>query len=239
MPSSGFENEPLPIVFVPGLIASPRLYAEQIPALWRFGPASIALHTRDDSMAAIARRILADAPARFALIGLSMGGYIAFEIMRQAPQRVARLALLNTSAQPDTPASSEARRQAIALTQSGRFAQIPDQLFPRLVHPSRRGDRALLALVRQMAEECGPEAFVRQQTANITRLDSRPTLATIRCPTLVLAGAQDELIPADRAEEIANGIAGARLVTVPDCGHLSTLEQPQEVTRALADWMDR
>jgi pimeloyl-ACP methyl ester carboxylesterase len=225
------------LVLVPGLIASPRLYREQIPALWKWGPVMVADHTRDDSMSAIARRALADAPPRFALAGLSMGGYIAFEIMRQAPERVLKLALLDTSAQPDTPQASEARRAQIALAQSGRFDEIPAQLFPKLVHPSRRGDEALLGVVKQMAAECGPEGFVRQQRANITRPDSRPTLAAIRCPTLVVVGAQDELTPADRAAEIAAGIQGARLVTIENCGHLSTLEQPHETTAALADWL--
>ena len=95
--------DPLPIVLIPGLTCSARLYADQIPTLWRFGPVTVADHTRDDNMAAIARRILAAAPPRFALAGLSMGGYIAFEIMRQAPQRVAKLALLDTGARAETP----------------------------------------------------------------------------------------------------------------------------------------
>src|SRR5215472_18836149 len=102
--------DPLPIVLIPGLTCSARLYADQIPALWRFGPVTVADHTRDDSMAAIARRILAAAPPQFALAGLSMGGYIAFEIMRQAPQRVTRLALLDTSARADTPERLAQRR---------------------------------------------------------------------------------------------------------------------------------
>lgn len=237
MPSPGSRADLLPIVFVPGLIASARLYAGQIPELWRFGPVTVANHTRDESMAAIARCILADAPPRFALVGLSMGGYISFEIMRQAPERVVKLALLDTSAQPDAPDKIEGRRQQISLAENGRFADIPNLLFPHLVHPLRRNDETLLRIVRQMAMDCGAEAFIRQQTANMTRPDSRPTLAAIRCPALVLVGAEDQVTPPDRAAEIAGGITGARLVTLPDCGHLSTLERPQEVTRALVEWM--
>ncbi|HYM91582.1 MAG TPA: alpha/beta fold hydrolase [bacterium] len=230
--------EPPPILLIPGLLCSPRLYGEQLPALWRFGPLVIADHTRDDSMAAIARRILAAAPPRFALIGLSMGGYIAFEIMRKAPDRVARLALLDTSARADTPEQSERRRAQIALAQSGRLAEVLDQLFPLWVHRARRNDESLRRTVRLMAEETGPQAFTRQQAAIMTRPDSRPDLAAIRCPTLVLVGDGDESTPPDRAAEIANGIASARLVTVPECGHLSTLERPQHVTQALIEWME-
>jgi pimeloyl-ACP methyl ester carboxylesterase len=227
----------LPIVLIPGLLSSPRLYGEQIPELWRSGPVMIADNTRDDSMAAIARRVLAAAPPRFALAGLSMGGYIAFEIMRQAPERIAGLALLSTAATPDTAEQSERRREQIALAQSGRFEEIADLLFPRLVHPSRHDDEAVREVVRIMARETGPAAFVRQQTANIARPDSRPDLAAIRCPTLVLVGDGDEITPPARAAEIARGIAGAQHVVVPDCGHLSTLEQPAQVTRALVDWL--
>ena len=224
-------------MLIPGLLGSARLYAGQIPPLWRAGPVTIADHTRDDSMSAIARRILATAPPRFALIGLSMGGYIAFEILRQAPERIARLALLDTSARPDTPEQSAARREQMALAWGGRFPEVVDMLFPRLVHRERRSDAELREVFGRMAEEVGPAGFVRQQTANMGRSDSRPTLASIRCPTLVLVGDGDELTPPELAAEIASGIEGARLVTVPHSGHHSTLEQPQEVTRALLQWL--
>jgi pimeloyl-ACP methyl ester carboxylesterase len=228
---------PLPIVLVPGLNCSARLYAEQVPALWDFGSVTIADHRRDDSVGAIAARILATAPPRFALVGLSMGGYIAFAIAREALERVARLALLDTSARPDTAEQSERRRGLIALAEGGRFSELPDLLFPVFVHRNRQSDDALRAIVRTMAEETGPEAFVRQQRAIMTRPDCRPQLASIRCPTLVLVGDGDELTPPALSEEITAGIAGARLVRVPDCGHLSTLERPQAVNQALTEWI--
>jgi pimeloyl-ACP methyl ester carboxylesterase len=229
--------EPLPIVLVPGLLATARLYAEQIPELWRLGPVTVAVHTRDDSMSAIARRILSAAPPRFALAGLSMGGYIAFEMMRQAPARVARLVLLDTSARPDVSEQTEQRRAQIELARRGRLAEVSDVLFPRLVHASRRDDEVLRRTVRQMAEEVGPEAFVRQQTAIMGRGDSRPGLGAIRCPTLVIVGDGDQLTPPERAAEIAGQIPGARLETVPGSGHLSTLEQPRAVTEALTRFL--
>jgi pimeloyl-ACP methyl ester carboxylesterase len=227
----------LPIVLVPGLNCSARLYAEQVPELWGFGPVTIVDHRRDDNVAAIAKRILATAPPRFALVGLSMGGYIALAIVREAPERVARLALLDTSARPDTAEQSERRRGMIALAEGGRFSELPDLLFPVFVHRNRQGDETLRAIVRTMAEETGPQAFVRQQRAIMTRPDCRPQLASIRCPTLVLVGDGDELTPPALSQEIHAGVSGSRLVTVPDCGHLSTLERPEPVNQALVEWL--
>ena len=231
-------SESLPIVLIPGLLASPRMYAPQVPQLWRTGPVMIADHTRDDSMAGIARRILSAAPARFALVGLSMGGYIAFEILRQAPERIAKVALLDTSARADAPEQTAMRRAQMALAAQGQLAEVVEQQFPRLVHRARRADGALREVFTLMAEEVGAAGFIRQQTAISGRSDSRPTLGSIRCPTLVLVGEGDELTPPERAAEIAAGIPGARLTTVPHCGHMSTLEQPDEVARALLEWLE-
>lgn len=230
-------SESLPVVLIPGLLDSARLYAAQIPELWRCGPVMVADHTRDDSMSAIARRILAAAPPRFALAGLSMGGYVCFEILRQAAARVAKLALLDTSARADTPEATAMRRAQMTQASNGRLGEVVEMQFERMVHPLHRKDPQLREINRLMAEDLGPEAFARQQTAIITRPDSRPSLAAIACPTLVLVGEQDELTPLDRAVEMAHGIRGAQLVTVPECGHLSTLERPREVTRALLDWL--
>ncbi|HXQ83134.1 MAG TPA: alpha/beta fold hydrolase [Xanthobacteraceae bacterium] len=230
-------SENLPIVLVPGLNCSARLYAEQIPALWWFGPVTVADHTRDDSMTAIAARILAAAPPRFALVGLSMGGYIAMEMTRQAPQRVAKLALLDTGPRPETPEQTARRRPRIELAKAGHMTEVADVQFPLLVHPSRHGDQALRNLTRYMAEETGSAAFLRQQRATISRPDSRPGLSAIAFPTLVLVGDSDQVAPPALSEEMAAAIPGARLVVIPDCGHLSTLERPQAVTQALVEWM--
>jgi pimeloyl-ACP methyl ester carboxylesterase len=213
------------------------MYAGQIPQLWRVGPVLIADHTRDDSMSGIARRILRVAPARFALVGLSMGGYIAFELLRQAPERIAKVALLDTSARADAPEQSAMRRAQMTLASQGRLAEVVEQQFPRLVHREHRADAVLRQVFTLMAEDVGAAGFIRQQTAILGRADSRPTLGSIHCPTLVLVGEGDELTPPERAAEIAAGIPGARLTTVPQSGHMSTLEQPDEVTRALLEWL--
>jgi pimeloyl-ACP methyl ester carboxylesterase len=227
----------MPILLVPGLVSSPRIFAPVVPALWRFGPVTVANHIRDDNMGAIARRILAEAPPRFALAGHSMGGYIAFEIMRQAPERVAKLALMNTQARPDTPETSARRQGQIARAQAGEFHAILDELFGIFVHPSRRDNAELRRLVHDMGDDIGDDAFVRQQTAVIGRADSRPTLAAITCPTLVLTSDEDNTVPNHLSVEIAGGIPGAKLTILPDCGHLSPWEQPQATAAALVEWL--
>jgi len=230
--------EPLPIMLIPGLNCSARLYAEQIPVLWQFGPVTVADHRRDDSITAIARRILAGAPPRFALAGLSMGGYIAFEVVRQASGRVAKLALLNTGPGPEMPERSAQRKPLIELVRQGRFSEVTEDQFPWLVHRNRGGDAALKSAVRAMNEETGPEAYIRQQQVIMARPDSRPDLKTIACPTLVLVGDDDRLTPPELSYEMATAIPGARLVVVPDSGHLSTMERPGAVNRALIEWME-
>lgn len=230
-------QKPLPVVLVPGLLCSARLYAAQIEALWPFGPVTVADHRRDDSVDAIARRILVEAPPRFALAGLSMGGYIAFAIWRQAPDRVERLALLDTSARNDTPEQTERRRGAIAKAEAGQFDEVFEAIYPALVHKNRHGDAELKRTVRGMADATGVEAFIRQQKAIMGRPDMRPELTKIKCKTLVVVGEGDDLTPPNLAQEIAAGISGAQLAVIPDCGHLSTLERPEPVTRALVEWM--
>ena len=227
----------MPILLVPGLVCSPRIFAPVIPSLWRFGPVTVANHIRHDNMGAIARKILAEAPPRFALAGHSMGGYIAFEIMRQASYRVAKLALMNTQARPDTPEATTRRRGQIARAQAGEYGAILDELFPVFVHPSRRDDSGLRQSVSDMGNDVGPEAFARQLTAIMTRPDSRSTLAWIKCPTLVLTSDQDNTVPNSLSSEMAGGIPGAKLVTIPDCGHLTPLEQPQATADALVEWL--
>jgi pimeloyl-ACP methyl ester carboxylesterase len=225
-----------PILLVPGLACSARLFAPQIPALWQLGPVVIANHTTADSLAGIAQSILANAPPRFHLAGMSMGGYVAFEILRQAPDRVARLALLDTGSRADTPEQTERRRKLIAAAERDRLALVNEVLWPVLVHESRAGDRELRRIVDEMLFEVGAPAVIRQQQAIIARPDSRPGLGAIRSPALIVVGESDRIAPRELAAEMADGISGARLEIVAECGHLSTLERPATVTKLLVDW---
>lgn len=230
-----------PLVLVPGLLCDARLWRHQIAHLRDIADTTVADVTRGSSVREMARAVLDAAPSeeRFALAGLSMGGYVALEVMRTAPERVARLALLATSARPDTPEQTAARRELIALARDGRFDEVPHRLLPRLVHPSALDDaRALVATVVGMAEAVGPEAFARQEEAIIARPDSREYLPAISCPTLVLCGREDELTPLELHEEMAALIPGSQLRVIDECGHLSTLERPEEVTAALREWLE-
>jgi pimeloyl-ACP methyl ester carboxylesterase len=228
----------LPLVLVPGLTCTARLYAPQVASLWRYGPVMVADHTRDADIKSVARRILDHAPPQFALAGLSFGGYIAFQIMRHAAGRVVKLALLDTSARPDTPEQIEARKKQIDLARSGRFGELVDFAIQRYLHRDRWNDPNMTGLVRQMVEETGPGTFVRQMQAVISRPDSRPLLGSIRCPTVVLVGDGDIAAPPDLSKEIADGIPGSRYVVVTNCGHLSTVERPEAVNKALAQWLE-
>jgi pimeloyl-ACP methyl ester carboxylesterase len=227
----------MPILLVPGLASSARIYAPVIPELWRSGPVTVANHSRDDNIGSIARRILAEAPPRFALVGHSMGGYIAFEIMRQAPERVARLALINTQARPDTAEASARRRAYIVRIRDGGLHDVVDETLPLMVHPSRVDDGALRRLFHDMGDDVGTQGYINHQTAIMARTDSRPTMATIICPTLVLTGDRDMLIPNTLSKEMAEGIQGAKLVIIPDCGHCPQPERPQATIDALVEWL--
>ena len=225
------------LVLVPGLNCTQRLYEPQMAAFGSICKIIIGDHRRDDGMAAIASRVLEAAPDRFALAGLSMGGYVALEIMHQAPGRVTRLALLDTNARADTEEARESRKCMIALAEEGRFAEVHEALWPKLVHLKRQGDAALESIVRTMAQETGPEAFIRQQRAIMGRRDSRARLRSTNIPVLVLVGDEDLLTPPEQAREMADLLPRASLVVVPECGHLSTLEEPDRVNRALAAWL--
>lgn len=227
----------MPILLIPGLGGSPRIYAPVAAGMWQFGPVTVANHVRDDNMAVIARRILAEAPPRFALAGHSMGGYIAFEIMRQAPDRVAKLALINTQARPDSEAARERRKALIARVKGGDYHGVLDDLYPGFVHPSRHDDAALRRIVHDMGDDVTAEGFVRQLTAIMARPDSRPTMATIRCATLVLTSDTDNTLSNMLSKEMAEGIPNAKLVVISDCGHLPQLEKPRETTDALTAWL--
>jgi len=223
------------LLLLPGLLCDARLWRDQIAGL--AADATVADLTQDDSVGAMAARALAAAPPRFALAGLSMGGYVAFEIMRRAPERVSRLMLFDTSARPDTAEQSRRRRGLMALTRAGKFRGVTPRLLPMLVHPDRVDEQPLAGEVMAMADRVGKAAFLRQQTAIMGRPDSRPDLPRIAVPTLMVVGAQDALTPPEHAREIAAGIPGARLEEIAECGHLPTMERPEIATALMAGFL--
>jgi pimeloyl-ACP methyl ester carboxylesterase len=227
------------LILLPGLLCDAALWAPQVGALSDDANPWIADLTRHDSIAEMAAAVLREAPVeRFALAGLSMGGYVAQEIVRQAPRRVERLALLDTRARPDEPDETQRRHALMELAQrEGGFAPVTNRMLPLLVHPARVKDEPLVRTIREMAERVGLAAYLRQQSAIIARPDFRPLLPSIRCPTLVLCGRQDALTPVVFHQEIAAAIPGAELEVIEACGHLSTLERPAEVNAALRAWL--
>ena len=225
------------LVLVPGLLCTGELYRDQLAGLADIARMHIADHGGAETIGAVARAILDAAPERFALCGLSMGGYVALEIMRQQPARVQRLALLDTAATADAPAQTEARLQRIALARQGRLDEVAAQLWPVFVHPSRVGDAALRARYDAMVAATGAERFVRQMRAIMSRPDSRPHLPAISRKTLVLVGEADRVTPPAEAQTIADAIAFSQLVVVAGCGHLSTMERPEAVNAALRAWL--
>jgi len=230
----------LSLILLPGSLCDQRLWQHQLAGLSSATTVSVGDLTRDDSIESMARRVLAAAPSHFALAGFSLGGIVALEVIRQAPERVQRLALLGTSARPSTAEQRAQWRQIGAMVRAGRLSTVVRNfLLPALIHPDHCADVWLARNIKDMAAAVGPEAYLRQLAALSTRADSRPHLAQIACPTLLVAGREDALCPVALHEEMATEIPGARLVVIERCGHLSSLEQPQAITALLNDWLHR
>ena len=170
------------------------------------------------------------------MAGLSMGGYVALEVMRQVPERVSALALLNTNARADSPESTENRRRLMAHADRD-FTAVNAELVPKLLDPEHLKDARLVNLLDDMAKSVGVQGFKSQQAAIIGCMDSRSHLAAIRAPTMVLAARDDAIMPMEVSEEMARGIPGARLEVVEHCGHVSSIEQPEVVTALLRAWI--
>ncbi|BCW87275.1 Putative aminoacrylate hydrolase RutD [Alphaproteobacteria bacterium SO-S41] len=230
-------DTPAPVVLVSGQLLTDAFWAPVIAALGHRIDFTIADHTKDDTVAGMAERLLKTAPPVFDLVAHAMGGFVAFEVMHQAPERVRRLVLMSTLAPNDGPAQTERRQGYIRLVESGNFAGVVEERIPILVHPDRRSDEDLLAVVRGMALDTGAETFLRQQRAIMSRADSRPSLATIPCPTLLIWGREDGITTKAHQDEMLAAIPDVRLEIVEQCGHLLTLERPAETVLILEDWL--
>ena len=224
-----------PIVLIPGMMCDADLWRDQIPVL---ADAPCLVPDLDAaSIEATVDDILGEAPERFALAGLSMGGYVALALVRRAPERVTRLLIAHSSARSDTAEQGAGREAAIAAVEAGKFDRVVERLVSASVHPSRHADTPMLQRIEAMLRRMGPERFVRQQRATASRADSRAGLAAIAVPTWIVAGDADRIVPPDNAAELAAAIPGARLTVVAECGHLSPIERPGRFNRALLGWI--
>ena len=225
------------LVLLPGLLNDASLFEQQADALADVAGITIADLTRADTISQLAADTLAAAPdGKFVLVGLSMGGYVALEIMRQAPERVRALVLMSTSAHPETREATAAREKLIELAET-QFQAVIETLLTRMAHADHARTPEVGGLFQSSANGLGKEVFVRQELAIIGRIDSRPGLARIKCPTLVICGREDVITPPAVHEELVAAIPGAKLEIIENCGHLSPLEQPEQVTEILRNWL--
>ena len=220
------------VLLLPGMMCDERLWSHQTAAM--SVPVHVADTSKADNFADMAAQVLAAAPPQFSMAGLSMGGILAFEIWRQAPKRVTHLALLDTNPHPDKPSNRHVRFEQIEAAASGKLEELAvESLKPLYLAEKNRDDEAMLKTILDMALKLGPEVFERQSLAVMNRPDSVPTLATISCPTSVICGLEDTICPVRFHEFMAHEIPGADLVVIDDCGHLSSMEQPEVVTKEL------
>lgn len=226
----------IPTLLIPGLLCDDRLWDDQVANLSDIISPNIADLTLDDSIEAMAARALELAPEQFNLVALSMGGYVALEIMRQAPQRVRALALFSTSASVDTPERSARRIEAMESLKRGKFVGVTGKILADLVHPMHVKGPVGQSL-KAMAARVGGEAFLRQQKAILNRVDSRPLLPLIKVPTLVVVGESDLITPPRESLDIHIGIKRSRFQLMRNCAHLPVLERPQEATFILRRWL--
>lgn len=234
-----------PLLLVPGVLCSPRLFAAQVAALrgqadivvpdWREAPLSIW-----DSWESAARWVVDQMPAeKFALAGLSLGGMLAVEIMQFAADRVTKLALLDTGMRSQNEAERAVRRARIRLASEGHFELVLGMQMTRFIPAYRLPDKALVDEVLTMCGEIGVEIYKRQEELAAIRVDRRPDLPRIRCPTVVVCGRDDAATPLFLSEEIAQAIPAASLAVIEQCGHLVTMEKPEETNLILKTWLER
>ena len=225
------------LYLLPGLLCDAFTFEHQRKAL----AADYDLRVLDffglDSLAAMADRVLAEAPAKFSACGFSMGGRVAMQILRQAPGRIERLCLLDTGVVPAAPGEAEKRQVLVDIAYRDGMDALTDAWLPPMLHPARRTDEAFVAPLRDMIRRASPDIFAGQIRALLGRADMRPVIATITCPTIVAVGRQDEWSTVPQHEEITSAIPGAKLRIVEDSGHFVPVEQPEVLTAILRELM--
>lgn len=225
------------VLALPGLLCDAYVWHVQATALADIADFLIPVFDRENSLEAMARKALGICDGKLSVIGHSMGGRAAMELWRIAPERVDRLALLDTGAQPRRDGEEIGRMKLVTLAREQGMAALADSWLPPMVHPDRAADDGLLEPLREMVQRKTPEIFANQQNALLNRPDAMPTLASITVPTLVAVGRDDLWSPVSQHEEMAAAIPGAQLVIFEDSGHMSTVENAPAVTAALRDWL--
>lgn len=228
-----------PLLLLPGMMCDARLFGPQINAFSHDRAVMVAPISDHETVAALAKDVLDSAPATFALMGLSMGGIVAMEVFRQAPERVSRLALLDTNPKAETETISQNREPQIAKVRAGKLRSVMrDEMKPNYLADGPRMGQ-ILDLCMAMAETLGPDVFVRQSRALQTRPDQQETLRAVQVPTLILCGEGDRLCPLHRHELMHDLIPHSTLTVIKSAAHLPTLEQPDATNEALAKWLNQ
>ena len=222
-------------ILCPGFMTDRVLWSRMEPGLAELGTCTFADLSRTDDLEATARDVLETAPDRFILIGFSLGGFVAREILRLAPDRVAGVVLMNSSARPPRPEIAKRNAFLIAHTRERGFRGLSSDAVKKAFHPDRRDDEALIQEVKDMALRMGRDAFIKQ--LSIQRRDGRPDLANIACPALVIWARQDELRSMNESKEMADAIPGARFEIIEDCGHMTPMEAPEECLSLIGEWL--
>jgi pimeloyl-ACP methyl ester carboxylesterase len=228
----------IPLLLLPGLLNDAELWRAQVAALSDIADCTVGDQTRGETMQAVVNDVLAQAPERFALAGFSLGGFVAQQILRVAPERVLRLALIDTSIHADSPerdAQRQSQRSSVRLP--GTFHGFGDKLMRSYIDASRLDDYVLVQRVRDMTARLGAEVFLRQSA--LDRVDGHDVLAGYRDPLLIICGANDRITPLPISEEMHALVPGSTLLVIPDCGHLAPMEQPDAVNAAMREWLQR
>jgi len=225
-------------VFVPGLLCTGALFTQQVAALEGRASCHIADTRGMDSISAMAEKCLSDIDGEFALLGFSMGGYVAIEVARQAPERVRGLALVSTMAKPDTEEKRAQRQGLVELSQIGKFKGVTPRLLPRFFSKSALADESKTQIAIQMGEEVGKDNFILQQSAIMARRDGRSTLEHFDKPSIVICGTEDVLTPPEESVEMAELLPNSQLHLLEGIGHMSTIEAPDTISDLLVEWYD-